>query len=255
MTLRAPDVSMSLLVGFVAPSKRDRSPAPRARWDFAPQLVSRAIARLKPCWASRCSSARRGSSASRLRLSATTPTFAPRSSRRRTPRRTRARARGGARARALERSEHVGLARAAAFAFAARSAARNRVHVQVGNDVVDFHRQGFDMAVRLGRIEDASLVARKLGVGVVGLFASPDYLAKHGPPRSLEDLARHTLLPFVLPRSGRTLPWDIFANPDEEMVPRSAVRVRVDDPQGAIALARGHVGITELSLHGRPRNR
>ncbi|AKT43545.1 LysR family transcriptional regulator [Chondromyces crocatus] len=116
--------------------------------------------------------------------------------------------------------------------------------LQVSNMVVDFVREGCDLAVRLGRIEDESLVSRKLGEATLGLFASPRYLERRGTPRSVEELAEHTLLPFVLPRAGRTLPW-IFTNPDEELLPSGSIR-SFDDPHAAIFLARGGVGICQI---------
>ncbi|MBX7194082.1 MAG: LysR family transcriptional regulator [Sandaracinaceae bacterium] len=116
--------------------------------------------------------------------------------------------------------------------------------VQIGNHTVDFVREGFDLAVRLGRIEDASLVARKLGDAPLGVFASPDYLARHGRPRSLEALADHEQLAFVLPRSGRVLPW-LFASPSVEREPRGRVRC-LDDPQGLVALAEAGLGLCQI---------
>ena len=113
--------------------------------------------------------------------------------------------------------------------------------VHVGSHAVDFVREGFDLAVRLGPIEDASLVARKLVDATLGVFASPGYLERHGRPRTVAALAEHRTIAFVLPRSGRVLPW-LFASPNEELVPRGAVRC-LEDPQGMIALARAGVGL------------
>jgi DNA-binding transcriptional LysR family regulator len=53
---------------------------------------------------------------------------------------------------------------------------------------------GFDLAIRLGELEDSSLVARRLGVINYGLVASPCYLKKIGPPQTAEDLQRHTYI-------------------------------------------------------------
>lgn len=116
--------------------------------------------------------------------------------------------------------------------------------VHVGNQVVDFVREGYDLAVRLGPIEDASLVSRRLGTAALGLFASPTYVEARGRPRTLSALRDHALLPFVLPRSGRVLPW-LFAGPDESFVPDGVLRCH-DDVQGAVALARGGAGICQI---------
>ncbi|WP_049631289.1 MULTISPECIES: LysR family transcriptional regulator [unclassified Cellvibrio] len=62
---------------------------------------------------------------------------------------------------------------------------------------------GFDLAIRLGELEDSSLVARRLGTINYGLVASPCYLKKISPPQTADDLARHTYI-MVSKSSGNT---------------------------------------------------
>lgn len=81
------------------------------------------------------------------------------------------------------------------------------VVVQIDNRNVDFVRDGFDFAIRLGAIRDQTLVARKLGDFSVGVFASPAYLAANPAPKTPADLAKHTCIGFVMPGSGRLIPW------------------------------------------------
>lgn len=77
-----------------------------------------------------------------------------------------------------------------------------RVEVILTPRFVDLVTEGIDLAVRAGRLEDSSLVARKIGAAEMALMAAPAYLARRGEPKSLEDLADHD---FVLYRatSGR----------------------------------------------------
>lgn len=58
-------------------------------------------------------------------------------------------------------------------------------------DVVD---EGFDLAIRIGRLTDSSLVARKLARHRMILCASPDYLKQHNAPKDPDDLKRHQCL-------------------------------------------------------------
>jgi DNA-binding transcriptional LysR family regulator len=58
-------------------------------------------------------------------------------------------------------------------------------------DVVD---EGFDLAIRIGRLPDSSLVARRLARHRMILCASPDYLKQHGAPNDPDDLKRHQCL-------------------------------------------------------------
>lgn len=85
------------------------------------------------------------------------------------------------------------------------------VELNVSNRNIDFVEDGYDLAIRLGEPRDSRLVARKLEEATVGVFAAPDYLRRRGTPRTLEDLAAHDLIQFVLPSTGRPMPW-IFRN-------------------------------------------
>ncbi len=58
-------------------------------------------------------------------------------------------------------------------------------------------RREADLAVMVGRPEKGRLVARKLTDYSLGLYASPDYLARHGTPAAANDLARHRLVGYV----------------------------------------------------------
>ncbi|MFY0575761.1 LysR family transcriptional regulator [Cystobacter fuscus] len=51
---------------------------------------------------------------------------------------------------------------------------------------VDLIEEGLDLAIRIGTIDDSSLVARKLGEGPLYFVASPRYLSKHGMPSAKE---------------------------------------------------------------------
>ena len=59
---------------------------------------------------------------------------------------------------------------------------------------LDLVEHGFDLAIRLQAPSDSSLMARRIGALQWMLCASPAYLAAHGEPESLEDLARHKCL-------------------------------------------------------------
>ncbi|MEQ1567337.1 MAG: LysR family transcriptional regulator [Myxococcota bacterium] len=118
-----------------------------------------------------------------------------------------------------------------------------RLDVQVANHSVDFVREGFDLAVRQGHIDDAGLVVRRLGDPELAVYASPGYLEAHGAPTSIADLASHRVIPFVMPRTGRVLPWSL-RGPTAEWVPDGPIRC-LDDPQALLALARADLGLVQ----------
>lgn len=62
------------------------------------------------------------------------------------------------------------------------------------DNFVDIIREGFDLAVRIGELQDSSLVQRKLASDTRVICGSPDYLAKAGVPKTLADLDDHNCL-------------------------------------------------------------
>jgi DNA-binding transcriptional LysR family regulator len=115
------------------------------------------------------------------------------------------------------------------------------LEIHVSNHNVDFVREGYDLAIRQGAIEDAGVIARKLGDFPLGVFASPPYLKARGAVHSIDDLANHRCIAFVLPRTGRVMPW-VFADPNVELTPAAPLRC-IEDPHGGIALALAGEGL------------
>lgn len=68
------------------------------------------------------------------------------------------------------------------------------IEIRADVRVLDLTRGEADVAVRLFRPRERSLVARRLGLERYGLFAAPAYLARRGTPRHQRDLARHDLI-------------------------------------------------------------
>jgi DNA-binding transcriptional LysR family regulator len=83
---------------------------------------------------------------------------------------------------------------------------------------VDLVERGVDLAIRIARLEDSSLQARRLCPIRLLLCASPAYLEKHGRPRRLEDLSSHRVLVYDT-GSGGTLQ---LKNEEDRLVTISA---------------------------------
>ncbi|MBW3535777.1 MAG: sigma-70 family RNA polymerase sigma factor, partial [Gemmatimonadetes bacterium] len=60
-------------------------------------------------------------------------------------------------------------------------------------DVVRLVAEGFDVGIRVGRLDDSSLVTRALGPAERIFVASPSYLARQSAPREPSDLSSHAL--------------------------------------------------------------
>jgi DNA-binding transcriptional LysR family regulator len=119
------------------------------------------------------------------------------------------------------------------------------IELSVSNRNVDLVAEGFDAAVRLGALPDSGLVARPLENAALCLVAAPAYLARAGTPQTLDELSAHTCIPFILPSTGRLLPWPLRVDgEDVEWTPPAQLTV-ADDVLGCVQLAAHGAGITQ----------
>jgi LysR family transcriptional regulator, regulator for bpeEF and oprC len=72
---------------------------------------------------------------------------------------------------------------------------------------IDLIEEAVDVTVRLGALQDSSLVARRLTQSQFRTVGSPAYFARHGRPRRPEDLARHNCLAFLIRDTGAIREW------------------------------------------------
>lgn len=109
--------------------------------------------------------------------------------------------------------------------------------VRLTNRVVDLVGEGFDVAVRAagGRLTDSSLVAKRLAVTQMQVFAAPEYLARAGTPRTCEEAAQHAWV--VFPAAGL---------PPQLPKPKSVPRIIADDVRFVYEMVRAGVGLGAL---------
>lgn len=88
-----------------------------------------------------------------------------------------------------------------------------RVSLDMTDNMPDLVATGTDLAIRIARLRDSSLIARKLADSPRVLVASPTYLAQRGMPERLEDLSQHDCLPL----RGATH-WTFLADGEERHV-------------------------------------
>jgi len=69
--------------------------------------------------------------------------------------------------------------------------------ITLSDRVVDLVDEGYDLAIRISRIQDSSLVARQIGKARQFVCAAPSYLMQHGTPREPKELARHVCLSYM----------------------------------------------------------
>ncbi len=118
------------------------------------------------------------------------------------------------------------------------------VNMVLNNRYVELISEGFDMAIRMGDLEDSSLRARKQTETQMRMIAAPSYFEKHGRPTRLDDLNSHKLLHYSNQASGNA--WKITAPSGEERQIRSAGWLSVNDGQSLLNACIAGLGIAYL---------
>jgi len=119
-----------------------------------------------------------------------------------------------------------------------------RVDLTLHDQFVDPIVEGLDVLVRIGKLRDSSLIARRLGSSRLQLCASPGYLRKHGTPRKLADLERHDFIGYL--REGR--PDDLALTLNDGSLFRLPTRGRANGNDASVSrtLALAGYGITQI---------
>ncbi len=73
---------------------------------------------------------------------------------------------------------------------------RLEVVLQLDDRIVDFEKEGYDLAIRITRLQDSSLIARQLGTSRRVVCCSPEYLERHGPLQRIEDILCHPCIGY-----------------------------------------------------------
>jgi DNA-binding transcriptional LysR family regulator len=136
-------------------------------------------------------------------------------------------------------TEHL----APALAEFARMHPRVELDISFEDRTVDLVAGGFDLAVRLGNLEDSALVARRIAPLRRLVLASPAYLEARGRPEHPRDLNHHDLLIYA--NAGRAEQWRFRTEKGWEQV-RIRPRLRTDNGEMLRAAAAQGLGLCIL---------
>ncbi len=122
---------------------------------------------------------------------------------------------------------------------------------------VDLVKEGVDLAIRVGPLEDSSLIARKIGTSRRVVVANSAYIIKHGFPKTPADLTQHECLSFSLLKSPNDWFFTSAQHGDESV--RVAGRFKASSNEALIEAALAGLGIATLCdwqvkdhvMHGR----
>lgn len=115
--------------------------------------------------------------------------------------------------------------------------------ISLSDKRVDVVREGFDLAIRIGKLQDSSLIARKLGQMHAATVASPDYLARMGRPETPDDLSRHHGIYYT--NTNPTGLWSYKVDGELRSV-KVPVRLRTDNGEMQLKAALCGLGIAHL---------
>jgi DNA-binding transcriptional LysR family regulator len=118
-----------------------------------------------------------------------------------------------------------------------------RAELVLSDRNLDMIEEGFDVAVRIGRLTESRLVARRVGEVRRVLIASTDYLSHKGNPRRPSDLARHDLVYCGV--LSHPMEWRFRSNGRDQIV-RLVPRLIFNDVEATLLAVKAGRGIGRL---------
>ncbi|WP_372360687.1 LysR family transcriptional regulator [Xanthomonas sp. NCPPB 1325] len=123
------------------------------------------------------------------------------------------------------------------------------VDLRLNDQFSDLVEEGIDVAIRIGRLADSRLIARKLASNTVCTFASPAYLARRVAPERPEDLESHDCVNVRFQSSGQPLRWPFrMGKHVVEIAPSPAIIVDNTDAVATAIVAGGGIGILPIFI-------
>lgn len=120
------------------------------------------------------------------------------------------------------------------------------IHLDFTDRFVDVVADGYDLVIRMGDLDDSSLISRSLAPVHRVLCASPDYIRKFGMPKSPGDLSEHRILHYGLHRTGKR--WDFDSSSGRTSVDVSAYYFSVNNADVLAVMAVAGRGVTILPM-------
>lgn len=114
------------------------------------------------------------------------------------------------------------------------------LEVTLSDRLVDVVEEGFDVVIRISSLQDSTLVYRRLASTRILLCASPEYLARHGTPATVEEIARHPVIAYSYAAQGDV--WR-FTTADGVREVQTRPRMRTNNGDTCRAVALAHQGL------------
>ena len=117
-----------------------------------------------------------------------------------------------------------------------------KVVMTMGDRFVDLSEEDVDVILRIGALGDSAMVARRIYDARFVTCASPDYIVRHGQPKTPRDLAQHNCLGYFSASLGRSARWT-YRKGKEEIIHAPEGTVHMNNPEALVDLAAAGAGI------------
>lgn len=118
----------------------------------------------------------------------------------------------------------------------------------VTDRAVDLVEDSIDCVLRVGPLDDSGLIARSLGKLPLINVASPAYLARHGTPRTPNDLAEHWAVNYASPSTSRIEEWE-WIQDGKSCSTTMRGRVTVNSAEAYIACCLAGLGLIQIPAY------
>jgi len=122
------------------------------------------------------------------------------------------------------------------------------IDLRLTDERVDLIAEGFDAVVRIGRLNDSRLVARKFDSQRLVLCATPTYMAKRPRPKTIDDLKDLNTVLARMPTDGRDRPIE-FCVAGKIVRWRPKARLHVDQGEAIVEAVLCNAGIAQVPIH------
>jgi LysR family transcriptional regulator for bpeEF and oprC len=120
--------------------------------------------------------------------------------------------------------------------------------INLTDRLVDVVQEGIDCALRVGQLQDSSMVGRQIGTMRFVTCAAPAYLERYGTPRRIEDLQGHRCIVRFSGRAGKLFDWEMLVDGKVKKVDISGP-IAVDDGDAYLSCALQGLGLAQPAAY------
>ena len=110
--------------------------------------------------------------------------------------------------------------------------------------LIDLIDEGVDCVIRLGELEDSTLIAKRLGNIAMVTCAAPAYLSQYGEPQHLDELKQHYAVNYCSGRQSKVMPWQFTLDAKAHEIKLSS-SLLVHDSESFLASALHGLGLIQ----------